>query len=83
MNVNDITFNGVLVERVIDNGDGTGSRTTYDQDGNVVSVEDLADLPIPEIVVNPLHQLAAAIVAATTLDDLKPTALAILNDGDS
>jgi len=31
---------------------------------------------------DPLHQLAQAIVDATTLDDVKPTALAILTDGD-
>jgi len=43
------------------------------------------DLAEPEVVatVDPLHQLAAAIVAADTLDDVKPTALAILGDGDA
>ena len=32
---------------------------------------------------DPLHQLAAAIVAANSLEDVKPTALAILGDGDT
>lgn len=32
----------------IDNGDGTGTRTTFDADGNVTSVEQLTDLPIPQ-----------------------------------
>ena len=44
------------------------------------------DLAEPEVVTptpDPLHQLAAAIVAADTLDDVKPTALAILGDGDT
>lgn len=32
---------------LVDNGDGTGTRTTYDADGNVTSVEQLTGLPIP------------------------------------
>jgi hypothetical protein len=32
---------------------------------------------------DPLHQLALAIVEATTLDDIKVTAQAILDDGDT
>lgn len=47
-----------------------------------VGLHVLAD-PEPVVVVDPLHQLAAAIVAATTIDDVKPTALAILGDGDA
>lgn len=31
----------------VDNGDGTGIRTTFDEDGTVVSVEELSGLPIP------------------------------------
>lgn len=37
--------------------------------------------PAPHV--DPLHALAAAILEATTLDDLKPTAAAILSDGDT
>ena len=37
---------GVLVEQTVDNGDGTGVRTTFDADGNVTSTEELSDLPI-------------------------------------
>ena len=40
--------NGILVERTIDNDDGTGTRTTFDADGNVTSVEQLSGLPIPQ-----------------------------------
>lgn len=40
--------NGNVVEQTVDNGDGTGTRTTYDVDGNVTGVENLTDLPIPE-----------------------------------
>ena len=46
--MNESTFaDGRLVEQIIDNGDGTGTRTTYDADGNVTSVEQLTGLPIP------------------------------------
>ena len=38
----------VLLSTTIDNLDGTGTRTTYDADGNVTSVEQLTGLPIPE-----------------------------------
>ena len=47
--------------------------------GAVVAAHAGPAAPTPD----PLHQLAAAIVAATTLDDVKPTALAILGDGDT
>ena len=39
---------GILVEQTIDNGDGIGTRTTFDADGNVTSVEQLTGLPIPQ-----------------------------------
>ena len=45
---NQFTFDqGVLRESVIDNGDGTGVRTTYDAEGNVTGTEELTGLPIP------------------------------------
>jgi hypothetical protein len=44
--------------------------------GAVVAAHAGPAAPTPD----PLHQLAAAIVAAATLDDVKPTALAILGD---
>ena len=43
-----VIANGNIVEQTVDNGDGTGTRTTYDADGNVTSVEQLTGLPIPE-----------------------------------
>ena len=33
-------------ERITLNGDGTGTRTTYDSDGNVTSVEQLTGLAV-------------------------------------
>jgi len=43
-----LSEDGWLAEREIDNEDGTGTRTTYDEHGNETSVEQLTDLPIPE-----------------------------------
>lgn len=42
-----LSEDGWLAEREIDNEDGTGTRTTYDEHGNVASVEQLTGLPIP------------------------------------
>lgn len=39
---------GILVERTVDNGDGTGTRTTFHPDGTINTVEQLSGLPIPE-----------------------------------
>ena len=38
---------GNIVERIVDNGDGTGTRTTFHPDGAVDTVEQLTGLPIP------------------------------------
>ena len=47
--MNETTFqNGILVAKTVDNGDGTGTRTTYLSDGTVDTVEQLTGLPIPE-----------------------------------
>ena len=37
---------GNIVEQVTDNGDGTGTRTVYDADGNVTSTEQVTGLPV-------------------------------------
>ena len=42
-----IFFDGVMVAQTIDNGDGTGTRTTFHPDGTVDTVEQLTGLPIP------------------------------------
>ena len=46
----DIFFDGALVERLEDRGDGSGTRTTYDVHGNETSVKQLTGLPIPNPV---------------------------------
>ena len=41
------SYDGLTLEwRIVDHGDGTGTRTTYDADGNVTSVEQLTGLPV-------------------------------------
>lgn len=40
--------NGNVVERMADNGDGTGTRTVYDEAGQVTVETALSDLPIIE-----------------------------------
>ena len=47
MNTTSHDGNGNIVEQIIDNGDGTGTRTVYDDKGQVVSTEQLTGLPIP------------------------------------
>ena len=56
-----------------------GLTTLTDDTAEALAAHAGPPAPSPD----PLHQLAAAIVAATTLEDVKPTALAILEDGDT
>jgi len=51
-----------IVETFDDHGDGTGTRTTYDEHGNETSVEQLTGLPIPEAV--PVEITLADVTAA-------------------
>ena len=55
--------NGNVVERIVDNGDGTGTRTTYDEHGNETSVEQVTGLPIPEPVAEPTDPVALLVSA--------------------
>lgn len=64
------TPNGDLTERTVDNGDGTGVRTTFDADGNVTSVEQLTGLPIPQPPEPSPEERLAAVTAR--LDKLAP-----------
>ena len=36
-----------------DHGDGTGTRTTYDEHGNVTATVNLTGLPIPDLPADP------------------------------
>jgi len=71
--MNTSTFaDGVLIEQTVDNGDGTGTRTTFHPDGNVTSVEQLTGLPIPvEPEPDPVEVLQAQVQAQqATIDAL-------------
>ena len=69
--MNTSTFaDGVLIEQTVDNGDGTGTRTTYDADGNVTSVEQLTGLPIPPPPEpDPMADMQAQLAAQQALID--------------
>jgi len=52
--------NGNIIEQVVDNGDGTGTRTLYGPDGQVTGTEQVTGLPVPDPpVVDPAAVLAA------------------------
>lgn len=67
---------GILVERTVDNGDGTGTRTTFLPDGTVDVVEELSGLPIPEPDPEPAVGLAAQVETLTAQVDALLTAQA-------
>ena len=48
-----LSEDGWLAEREIDNEDGTGTRTTYDEHGNVTATVNLTGLPIPDLPADP------------------------------
>ena len=54
---------GCLTALTVNNGDGTGTRTTYDAAGNETSVEQLTGLPIPEPVAEPTDPVALLVSA--------------------
>ena len=67
---------GVLIEQTVDNGDGTGTRTTYLPDGTVDTVEQLTGLPIPPPPEpDPLVDLQDQLAAQQALIDELLTAL--------
>ena len=52
--INDNTDASTGIRTVVaDNGDGTGTRTTYDEHGNETSVEQLTGLLIPDLPADP------------------------------
>mgnify|MGYP003391382471 CR=1 FL=1 len=46
MNTTSHDGNGNIVEQTVDNGDGTGTRTTYHPDGTIDTTEQLTGLPV-------------------------------------
>ena len=61
---------GRMVAQTVDNGDGTGTRTTFHADGTVDTVEQLTGLPIPPPPEpDPLTDLQAQLAAQQALID--------------
>ena len=79
--MNESTFaDGRLVEQIIDNGDGTGTRTTFHPDGTVDTVEQLTGLPIPPPPEpDPMADMQAQLAAQQALIDELLAALRHLN----
>lgn len=73
---------GRLVELVVDNLDGTGTRTVYDAGGNVTSTEQLTGLPIPTpptpTADEKLASLVAALADAQSLEEIRTAAAGIV-----
>lgn len=77
---------GRLVEEVIDHGDGTATRTTYNEDGSTI-VEQLTGLPvvIPEVDAETAITAARlSLASATTIAQVRARTLTLfdlLNEG--
>ena len=69
--MNTDTFqDGRLIEQTVDNGDGTGTRTTFRADGTVDTVEQLTGLPIPPPPEpDPMADMQAQLAAQQALID--------------
>lgn len=76
--------NDVLVESVVDNGDGTGVRTVFDFEGTQIAVEQLTGLPVgldepnsPEGRVTKaiFDEIAGRIQVASTVQEMRTAIL--------
>lgn len=73
---------GVLVSALADNGDGTGTFTTYDAEGQVASTEALTGLPIDAPIADLSAEITAAkasLAAATTISQVRARTIALFD----
>jgi len=71
---------GNVTERLVDNGDGTGTRTTYDAAGTVVTTTELTGLPAVESDLSAEVAAArASLAAATTVAQVRTRTLALID----
>ena len=73
--------NGNVIERLVDNGDGTGTRTRYDAAGEVADVVELTGLPVV-LEVDLTAEIAAArasLAAATTVAQVRSRTIALFD----
>jgi len=65
----ELLADGTVIATTVDNGDGTGTRTVYDDKGNVTSTEQVDGLPVVDI--DPTHAsddpLAAEVARLSSL----------------
>lgn len=52
------TFEGKIVEKILDHGDGTGIKEKYDEYGNVVETVELNNLPTPYVAPSESEEMA-------------------------
>lgn len=69
---------GVIEWRLVDNGDGTGTRTVYAPDGSVTATEPVTGLPLPVPEPDPVAPLEA-MAAAQSLEEVREAAAALLD----
>ena len=75
MSYDDLNVQTGVRTQTVDHGDGTGTRTVFDADGNVTSVEQLTGLPVPEPEpVDPLTTLLARLADARSLEEVRQAA---------
>jgi hypothetical protein len=41
-------FEGILQEQLVDNGDGTGTKTVFNTDGSAADVQQISGLPVQQ-----------------------------------
>ena len=75
--------NGNIIEQVVDHGDGTGTRTTYGDDGTIIATAAVDGLPVPPAVEPSgpaeaeIEAARLSLAAATTVSQTKTRALAL------
>mgnify|MGYP006783639195 CR=1 FL=1 len=75
MSYDDLNVQTGVRTQTVDNGDGTGTRTTYHPDGTIDTTEQLTGLPVPEPEpVDPLTTLLARLADARSLEEVRQAA---------
>lgn len=62
-----VTHDGRIIEQTVDNGDGTGTRTRYDETGKPVETVEVKDLPVEPVKAKTRRTLEEATTALLTL----------------
>ena len=76
MSYDDLNVQTGVRTQTVDHGDGTGTRTVYDANGNVTATEQLSGLPIPEPDPPDLDTVFAS-VPVVSLQEANDTLLAL------